>query len=345
MSGIGFDCGTMNLISCKRNDEGNLVYKREMNAFLSIPLDKPFVYNMMKNTKTPEYPNGVPMIRRDDANVAYILGEAASYMAYAMPNTELRRPMKDGCVNPKEKDAFEIMNLMMHSLLSNVTSDKELVCYSVPANAINSETDADYHSKLLAAIFKAFKSKEGFTVKPMPINEALALVYAELESEAFSGIGISFGAGMVNLCFSIFGNPIFSFAIVNSGDWIDRQASKATGESIAVINKEKHNIDFTKPATTLVERAIQTQYQLMIEKTVAGIKKGLEQNSKARMDRPVKIVVAGGTASPNGFETMFKDAISSIPDLGIQVGEVVKPSDPLRSVARGCMVAAENSSN
>ena len=336
---LGFDAGTMNLVSCKRNDAGDLVYKREMNAFIKILIENDFMYNMMNKSAK------VPLIRFEDQKIAYALGEAAMNMAYSMPTVELRRPMKDGCVNPKERDAFEIMKIMAHSILSNVTKDQEVVYYSVPANAINSETDADYHAKLLEAIFKAFKSKEGYTVNAKPINEALALVYAELESEAYTGIGISFGAGMVNLCFAIYGAPVFTFSIVNSGDWIDKQVAKATGEPIAVVNNEKHKIDFAKEPTTNTERAIQMQYRLMIEKTVAGIKKGLEQNAKAKLDRPVKIVVAGGTASPNGFEKLFKEVIESTSDLGIQVGEIVKPSEPLRSVARGCLIAAENSAS
>jgi len=334
---IGFDCGTYNLVSCKRNNSGDLVYKREVNAFIQIPLDNDFVFNMMKKS-------GVPLILREDQNVAYALGEAAVNMAYAMANTELRRPMKDGCVNPKEKDAFQIMSIMMHSILDNVTKNEELVYFSVPANAINSQTDAEYHGKILEAIFKAYKNDKEFTVKARPINEALALVYAELEDTAFTGIGISFGAGMVNLCFSVFGNPVFSFAIVNSGDWIDAQAAKATGEPIAVINKRKHKIDLSEEPKDMIDRAIQTQYRLMIEKTVGGIKQGLQKHEKARLDSPVKIVVAGGTASPNGFEQFFKQVIDETTDLGVEVGEVVKPADPIKSVARGCLIAAENAS-
>lgn len=705
--GIGYDVGTYNLISCKRNDEGNLVYKREVNAFIQIPLDNDFVFNMMKKS-------GVPLILREDENVAYALGDAAVNMAYAMANTELRRPMKDGCVNPKEKDAFHIMNIMVHSLLDNVTKDREVLYYSVPANAVNSETDADYHNKILEAIFKAYKSKDGHTVDARPINEALAIIYAELESTAFTGVGVSClcpgtkvytnngivsienvkeddqvithkgrygtvskviikdfegvmtkiqiagfsnntdeyrfvdnhelyvhkngqwqwigceelevgdivgepvikqdrnatkpslnlceritsskkwykrrieatpdvqrmigyflgdgsinekegciqfdfgvheksyvqdvqeiaekffgktatetfkgetvsrvkiyskglvnwfknhiyddnkvkfypwglerltdtecmnlliglvrsdgcvyeeqisfyncntrliqlakqlfsriglpssvsyrearssclangrviqgkmpewcvssggkkvymsliekfnnincanssvkesifldqgfccgrvqkiehedysgpvydlqvpgdhsfsgpqltihncGAGMVNVCFSVFGTPAFTFSIVNSGDWIDKQASKATGESIAVINKKKHSIDLSKEPENMIERAIQTQYRLMIEKTVAGIKKGLQQHEKARLDTPVKIVVAGGTASPNGFEQFFKQVLDETPDLGVEVGEVIKPQDPVKVIAKGCLVAAENAKN
>lgn len=333
---LGFDCGTFNLVSCRRGEENEFVYKREVNAFLEMPLDNPFVFNMMKKA-------GVPLIQRKEANLGYALGEAAVTMTYSMPQVDLRRPMKDGCVNPKEKDAFQIMSVMMHSLLEGVTQDKEVLYYSVPANAINAETDADYHGKVLEAIFKAFKSKDGLTVDARPINEALALVYAELESKAFTGVGLSFGAGMVNMAFSIYGAPIFSFAIVNSGDWIDKQTARATSETISYINKEKQKIDLLKPATNLVERAIITQYNLMIERCVAGIKKGIEENEKkTRVENPIDFIVAGGTSSPNGFEKIFKDCLEQA-NLSIPIGNVIKPADPLYSVSRGCLIAAENS--
>jgi len=338
MAGIGFDCGTYNLICCKRDEDQDFEYKSEVNAFLEFPMDNDFVFNMMKKA-------GVPLIHREDANVAYALGEAAVKMAYTMPKIDLKRPMKDGCVNPKERDAFQIMNIMMHSLLENVKQDKEILLYSVPANAVNAETDADYHRKILEAIFKAYRSEDGFTVDARPINEGMALVYAELADKMYTGIGISCGAGMVNVAFSMFGAEVFTFSIVNSGDWIDKQAAKATGETIAFINREKTKIDLGREPINLVERAIKTQYELMIEKTIGGLKKGLMENSdkKARLEDPIDIVVAGGTASPPGFDVFFKKMILSA-GLPIEIGEVVRPKDPVKSVARGCLIAAENAS-
>jgi hypothetical protein len=329
---IGFDVGTYNLVCCSRDEKGNFVNKREVNAFLELPLENRFVFNMMKNA-------GVPIIERE--NVAYALGEAAVNMAYTMSQLELKRPMAHGCVNPKERDAFQILSIMVHSLLDDVKQDNETLYYCVPANAINEDTDADYHTKVLEAIFKAYKSDKGFKVNANPINEALALVYAELGKKAYTGIGISFGAGMVNICYAMYGQPVFTFAIVNSGDWIDKQAAKATGETPTFINKEKNKIDLSKPPTDLVERAIQTQYRLMIEHTIAGIKKGLADANKAvHTENPVDIVIAGGTSSPCGFENLFKDTLMQA-NLSIKIGEIIKPNDPLYSVARGCLIAAE----
>lgn len=331
---IGFDCGTYNLVCAQRDDKKNFGYKREVNAFLEMPIENRFVFNMMRNA-------GVPLIERPDQGVAYALGEAAVNMAYTMSQIELKRPMNAGCLNPKEKNAQQIMNIMIHSLLEDIKHDGEKLYYSVPANAINEETDADYHAKVLEAVFTAFTSEDGKKVDAHPINEALALVYAELAEKSYTGIGISFGAGMVNLCFAVFGAPVFEFSIVNSGDWIDKQAARATGESPAFINKEKMKLDLTQPSGSLVLRAIAAQYEIMIRKTVSSIKKGIEKaGNKARLDHPVDVVIAGGTSSPKGFDKMFAEAIKAA-KLPIEIGSVVRPNDPLYSVARGCLIAAE----
>ena len=112
-------------------------------------------------------------------------------------------------------------------------------------------------------------------------NPHLLKAYGELKDKNFTGIAASFGAGMVNVCYAMYGNPIFKFAIVNSGDWIDKQAAKATGETPTYINKEKTKVDLSKPPANLVERAIQTQYRIMIENTVNEIKNGLSNASKS----------------------------------------------------------------
>lgn len=331
----GFDCGTYNLVCAKRDKDNNFVYKREINAFIEIPLHDRFVFNMMKNS-------GVPLIEWKEANVAYALGEAAVNIAYSMNQLELKRPMRSGTLNPKEKHAQQIMNIMVHSLLDNVSAPNEMLYYSIPANAINEETDADYHSFILKAMFDSFEDEQShYKVNANPINEATALIYAELENKARTGIGVSCGGGMINVAFAIFGAPVFSFAITNSGDWIDKQAAKATGESIAFINKEKEKVNLLETSDSMVQRAIKAQYEIMIQKTVTGIKKGLEEmGNKARANNAIDIVVAGGTSSPAGFDKLFGDAIHSS-NLPIEVGQIIRPKDPLFSVAKGCLLAAE----
>ena len=194
-------------------------------------------------------------------------------------------------------------------------------------------------------MFDGFEDETNhYKVNPNPINEGLALVYAELEKKQRTGIGISFGGGMVNLCFAIFGAPVFTFALVNSGDWIDKKAAQATGESIAFINREKEKVNLTDTSDSMVQRAIKAQYEIMIQKTVTGIKKGLEEvGNKARANNAIDVVIAGGTSSPIGFDALFSETIKKA-GLPIELGEIIRPVDPLYSVARGCLLAAEAAS-
>lgn len=332
MGGIGADIGTYNLICSRRGENGEIKSKKEVNCFLELPLENRFMFNMLKQAK-------VPIIERD--KVAYVVGETAVDMAYTLPSISLHRPMSDGCLNPKEKDAFRILSIMIHSLMGEVDRDQDILYYSVPANAINQETDADYHSKVLQSIFKAYK-QNGKTVNAFPLNEGLALVFAELAHKQYTGIGISFGAGQINLCYSIFSHPVFQMSLVNSGDWIDKQAAKACGESPTVVNKEKTKIDLTKYPSNIVERAIKTQYEILIQKTVSEIKKAIIDNgTKCNTKQPLDIILGGGVVSPPGFVDLFKAMVKES-QWPIALGEIKKPDDHLFSVARGCLVAAEN---
>jgi actin-like ATPase involved in cell morphogenesis len=331
MPGIGFDAGTYNLICSKRGENGEVKSRKEVNAFLEIPLENKYTFNMMKKAK-------VPLIERE--NVAYVIGEAAVNLAYTL-QLDLHRPMKDGCLNPAEKDAYKILSIMIHSLIGEASVDKEILYYSVPANAVNQETDADWHQKVLEDILKKYKVNNK-SIQAFPINEGLALVFAELAEKQYTGIGMSFGAGMVNVCYSKWSQPVFSMSSVNSGDWIDKMAAKACGETPTVINKEKIKVDLLKAPTSLVERAIQSQYRILIEKTMSTIKSAIVQaGNKMRTEVPLDIVIGGGTASPNGFEEIVKEVIEQS-DFPLPLGQITKPKDHLYAVARGCLCAAEN---
>lgn len=181
MAGIGFDCGTFNLVKATRNKDNTVDCLREINAFIEVPLEDKFAFKMLKKA-------GVPLIERN--KVAYAIGEQAVSIARSFGNIELRRPMHAGCVNPREKDGFSILATMIHSMIGEVSSDGEPLCYTIPANAINEETDVDYHQDVLKQIFSKYEINNK-RVMPYPINEALALIYAELQNKFLTGIGVS----------------------------------------------------------------------------------------------------------------------------------------------------------
>lgn len=178
---VGFDCGTYNLVTARRGDSPEEVkVKREVNAFLKIPLEDRFTFNMLKKSGVKLY---------EQKKFAYVLGEGAVKMAYTF-GKDLARPMKDGTLNPEESESFEILKVMIHSLIGEIKGPKETVYYCVPADAVNAATNAAYHKKIIEQIFLAYNIN-GKKIEAFSINEALALIYAELADRFFTGIGIS----------------------------------------------------------------------------------------------------------------------------------------------------------
>ena len=96
---------------------------------------------------------------------------------------------------------------------------------SVPAPALGAEDSMTYHEAAVGQLL----GESGYDARS--INEGLAVVYAELDSSNFTGIGISFGGGLSNVCLAYLAAPLFSFSVPKGGDFID--ASVASRSSRA----------------------------------------------------------------------------------------------------------------
>jgi hypothetical protein len=56
------------------------------------------------------------------------------------------------------------------------------------------------------------------------------VVFGELVDTNFSGIGISCGSGLCNVCMAVLSVPVISFSVPKAGDFIDAQAAIVTGD-------------------------------------------------------------------------------------------------------------------
>jgi len=57
------------------------------------------------------------------------------------------------------------------------------------------------------------------------------------------------------------------------------------------------------------------------------------------MDKPISIILSGGTSLPKGFAHRFKHILDQL-KLPVPVGSVRMATQPLRSVAKGALIAA-----
>jgi len=181
--GKGLDVGTANLAAAVQNDEGGITVTVERNAFLDIPSDV-YSKNMLTKLKVPYVVHNGKLV---------VIGEAAFELANVF-GRETRRPMCDGLISPNEQEALPMMKMIISKLLGEPRVPGEACYFCVPAPSLDVDNNVVYHQGL----FESLVNKMGYTAHA--INEAHAVVFAELAENDFTGIGLSFGGGMANAC-------------------------------------------------------------------------------------------------------------------------------------------------
>jgi len=126
----------------------------------------------------------------------------------------------------------------------------------------------------------------------------------------------------------------------NCGDWIDEEAAKIAGCDVATITKfkEKHLDLSDVNESNLKESALSIYYGAMIENAVKLFASKFEALDE-KIDTPLEIVVAGGTASISGFVTKFKKVLENM-ELPFNIKNVRLAKNPLYAVCNGCLVKA-----
>lgn len=330
---IGADIGTMNIVTSSMAKDKNVKFKTMRNMFLPISNDVLEVNELINNEL--DY-----VVQTDDNNKekVYILGEDAFKFSQIF-GSEIRRPMSKGVISTGEIDAIDVLTIMLKKLIGK--RDEGLVIYSVPAQAIDIETPPVlYHKKVFNKIFKSLGYNKG-----KDINEALAIIYSECEKTNFSGIAISFGAGLTNVCCAYKGQPTISFSVSRGGDWIDENASNSIGYTLSRITsiKEK-DLDLLNPGEgkkreKRTKEALIFYYEDLIEYILDVFCQEFEKRSDGLdIDEEIPIIVSGGTSKPVNFVELFKNVFDDRDDFPYEISEIRHAEDPLNAVAKGCLI-------
>jgi hypothetical protein len=320
---IGLDCGTMHLV-CARSDTPDVKVTR--NVFL--PIDKEEI-NITKLTKI-NYVEGAD-------NELFIIGSDAFEFAnlFGQP---VSRPMESGLISPKEISAIDVLTLMIKDLIGDI-KDKDVYCsYSIPAAPIDEKRTIIYHEKVFARILN------NIGVNYTSVNEGMAIIYSECANEGFSGIAISFGAGMANCAISYKGIEAHTFSTARAGDWIDNQTADSLGMiPNRVTNiKEKYmklrgEVEIKAKQTKRVLEGLYYHHEALIDYTIKKIIKEFEDKVDMEVDEKIPVVIAGGTSLPDGFINLFKASLEGY-ELPFDVSEVRRARNPLTAVANGLLV-------
>jgi hypothetical protein len=321
-SAVGLDVGTSRICLAKRVDD-NFHFETQLNAFVTIPASK-ITENVLAKERVPHSVRGSDIV---------VHGNESDRFADLL-NVETRRTMDKGLLNPAEPDSLDMLRKITESLLGP-GKERQKLCFTVPAAPIGSEENLTYHEATLHQLFADL----GYEVKS--INEGLAVVYSELESTNFTGIGISCGGGLCNVCVSYLSVPVSSFSIPKAGDYIDASAATITGERANHIRIAKEDsFYFNGFFADKLHQVIGVYYDEMIQSLVQGLKQALSNaRNLPKAGRPMPIVLSGGTALPKGFRDRFEKELLEA-DLPIATTDIRLAADPLHASAKGALIAA-----
>lgn len=321
---MGIDIGTMFIVVSRSNSNDIKVMR---NAYLSLDKEEISLSEL----------TDINYVQSEDGSL-YIIGEDAFKLANLF-NKQVSRPMEKGMISPKEVNAIDILTLMIKSLIGDIKGKDVYCSYSIPSEAIDEERSVTYHEKVFSMIFNSLG------INNTAVNEAMAIIYSEAAAEKFSGVAISFGAGMVNVAVSYRGVEALKFSTAKSGDWVD----KSVAESLNIVQNRVTNTkeklfsleaDYKKETDKKKKRILEALgyfYETLVNYTIKKIIKEFEEKVDIEIDEGIPIIISGGTSMPLGFINLFKSAISTH-NLPFQVSEIRHAKNPLTAVSSGLLV-------
>lgn len=320
---VGLDIGTSRIVMAQ--NKGKQIHTvKQLNAFFTIPYSK--------FTKKILVENDVSFFEKNDQ--FYILGYSAENFAN-MFNANTRRTMEKGLLSAKEDEGITVLQSIINTLIKGDPSKGEIICFSVPGDPIDGPNSVVYHE----SIIKMYLTSLGY--KPTSINEGLATVMSELANDNFTGIGISMGGGMCNVCLAYLSVPVVTYSIQKGGDYIDTMVGLSVGEKATTIKSIKENsFCLNKPPKNRVETALEIYYLELIQNLLQSLQEVLEKTDKIpKINTAIPIALSGGTVLPRGFQDLFERTLGEF-DLPINISEVRISADPLNTTAKGAMVMA-----
>jgi hypothetical protein len=322
INAVGLDVGTSRVVVARQAESG-YQYQSQLNAFVHIPYSR-ITEGVLKKENV--------LYSVEDSQIV-VHGDESEKFADLL-NTEIRRPMHRGLLNSSEPDSQKRIEQILSRLVGKAGGG-ETLCFTVPAPPLGSEGDLTYHEASIQHVL------EGLGYQVRSINEGLAVIYGELEDVNYTGIGVSCGGGLCNVCLAYLSVPVASFSIPKAGDYIDASAASVTGELANRIRILKEQTFYLNgQGGDKIQQALGVYYDEVIHAVIHGMKQALATaRGVPRLGKPVPLVLSGGTAMPKGFRERFEKILRE-GGFPIEVSEVRLAADPLNTTAKGALMAA-----
>ena len=322
-SAIGLDVGTSRIVAAQKRDQ-DIQCQTQLNAFVTIPFSK-LTESVLRKER-------IPYLARESEITVY--GDEAERFANLF-HRETRRPMLRGVLNSEEGVSLQLVREIVKLLTGEEKGQGQRLYFSVPAALLGADEEVRSHESRLTAMLNEL----GYDSRS--ISEGLAVVYGEMESSNYTGIGISCGGGLCNVCLAYLSVPVFSFSIPKAGDFIDASVANLRGEPATRIRTIKEeSFHFNGNFTNKIHQALSESYIDMIQALVAALRDTCASvQNMPKLNRPIPLVLSGGSVLAPGFQDRFEKTLRET-ELPVAISEVRLGASPMQSTARGALFAA-----
>ena len=299
-------------------------YDTQLNAFVTIPYSK-MTENVLQKENVPHTVSGAEIV---------VHGNESDRFADLL-NVETRRTMDKGLLNPAEPDSLGMLRKIVESLLDPAQGPAEAVFHRA-GRAAGSRREPDLSRSHAAPGTR----RPGLRSEEHQRRPGGGLLGAgklqlhrhrhQLRRRTVQRLrGVSVGAG-VELLDS-----------ASAGDYIDSARAAITGERANRVRIAKEDsFHFNGFFADKLQQALGVYYDEMIQSLVQAMKQAFANSRNLpKPNRPLPIVLSGGTALPSGFRARFEKILMEA-ELPISTSEIRLAADPLHTSARGALVAA-----
>lgn len=320
---VGLDVGTSRIVAAWPG-ETEYVYRSELNSFVTLPGSK-FTESVLRKENVPH------TVR---ASEILVQGNESERFADLL-GAEARRPMARGFLNPDEPESLTMMQEMLRTLLGTAKHARQKLFFSVPAAPAGAGDTLTFHE----ATLRQMLTELGYDARS--VSEGLAVVYSELEGSNYTGIGVSIGGGLCNVCMAYLAVPVISFSVPKAGDYVDTSAAAVTKELATRVRMIKESsFLFGGVQQEKTHQVISVYYDDLIGTLVGAMKEAFTKSrSLPKLGRPIPLILSGGSAMPLGFRERFEEAMRKA-DFPVPVSEIRLAKNPLTATAKGALIAA-----
>lgn len=317
---LGIDIGTANIVVAQKRGEREIT-RVQLNAYYTLSYSRMTEIALLNEGGMFVKANGkIHALGYQAENFANIVGGM------------VKRPIAGGLLNAREEHTTFIIRALLDKMIGDAPNANSKICFSIPGEPLEGDGSIFYHQ----AILKKHLERKGYQAEA--VNEGLAVVLSELAANNYTGVGISMGGGMCNVCFAYLAVPVVTYSIRKGGDYIDAMAAETVGAAPGEVRVAKENsLNLTQEPQNKIETSLHIYYEQLFEILAQSLQTQLGSTDRLPVLRDgVPVVLSGGAIMPPGAKQKFKQALDAV-RLPVSISDIILAKQPLLATARGAL--------